>query len=71
MRITYVTSPDRMDEIHREFDSAIEREAAKRIQSMPLLHELYESVQDFEVAFKERVRQLAEEAGVELDREGW
>ncbi len=37
MRITYVTSPDRMDEIHREFDSAIERVRERFGQLHPML----------------------------------
>ncbi len=36
-KITYVTSADRMDEIHGEFDSAIERVRGQFGQTHPML----------------------------------
>lgn len=59
-----------MRRLSETVESNIKYEAEKIIQEMPRLHQLYETVQDFERAFKERVFALAAEAGIEM-REDW
>lgn len=60
-----------MEALDQAMDWAVEREAAKLIEDMPRLHQLHEAVADFERDFKERVRQLAHEAGIELREDDW
>lgn len=60
-----------MKRLDQAVDSAVESEARKMIANMPRLNELFESVYDFEAAFKEQIIKLATDAGLEMDQDSF
>jgi predicted nucleic acid-binding Zn-ribbon protein len=60
-----------MDRLDEGMDWAVKREAKKIIEEMPRLHELHETLHDFEQELKRRVISIANEAGIGLEGEEW